>query len=67
MLSVMSRVTRNAISAALLVVALVGLAVQFREIHQGIPGQHAFVVAAYIAVVVYAGASIVLRARGARG
>ena len=67
MLNVMSRVTRNAISAALLVVALVGLAVQYREIRAGIPGQHTFVVAAYVAVVVYAAASIVLRTRGARG
>ncbi|HTV73953.1 MAG TPA: hypothetical protein VME66_09640 [Candidatus Acidoferrales bacterium] len=63
----MSRVTRNAISFALLVVALIGLGVQYREIREDIPGPHAFVIAAYVAVVIYASASIVLRIRGARG
>jgi hypothetical protein len=63
----MGRMSRNALSAALLVVALVGLGVQVREIRHGIPGQHALIVAAYIAVVIYAAASIVMRTRGARG
>jgi G:T-mismatch repair DNA endonuclease (very short patch repair protein) len=63
----MSRITRNAISFALLVVALIGLGVQYREIREDIPGPHTLIVAAYIAVVIYASASIVLRMRGARG
>jgi hypothetical protein len=59
---------RNAISAALLVVALAGIAVQLRAgshgIDRGVQGH--FVLAGYILVAIYAAASIAVRLRAAR-
>jgi hypothetical protein len=56
---------RNALSALLFVVAVVGVVVQLREIHQGLVlPQTRLVLAAYILIAIYALASIALRLRG---
>jgi hypothetical protein len=59
---------RNAISAALLVVALVGIAMQLEAARHGLGRglQGHFVLAAYILVALYAAASIVVRVRASR-
>ncbi|MGP6158549.1 MAG: hypothetical protein ACLPYS_13780 [Vulcanimicrobiaceae bacterium] len=59
---------RNAISAALLVVALVGVAVQLKAGNRGLEHglQGHFVLAGYILVAIYAGASIAVRLRATR-
>jgi len=56
---------RNApvISAALLVVALVGAYVEYRAFKAGIPGEHRLVFAVYLVVAIYALASLILRLR----
>ncbi|HEY0798942.1 MAG TPA: hypothetical protein VGD50_07315 [Candidatus Baltobacteraceae bacterium] len=63
----MSRTVRNIISGALLVASIAGLVVQYNEIRTGVPGQHSLIIPAYIVMAIYAGASIYLRTRGARG
>ncbi len=59
---------RNAVSAVLLVVALAGIAVQLKAgghgIDHGLQGH--FVLAGYILVAIYAGASIAARLRASR-
>ena len=60
-----SLVYRNLLSAVLLVVAVVGIVVQLREIHLGIVlPQARLVLTAYILIALYAIASIALRLRG---
>jgi hypothetical protein len=60
-----SLVVRNALSALLFVVAIVGIAVQLRNVQQGIvDSQTRLVLIAYILIAVYALASIVVRWRG---
>ena len=59
---------RNVISAVLLVVALFGIAVQLKAgshgMDRGLQGH--FVLAGYILVAIYAGASIAVRLRASR-
>jgi hypothetical protein len=59
---------RNAISAVLLAVALAGVAVQLKTgshgLDHGVQGH--FVLAGYILVAIYAGASIAARLRASR-
>ena len=59
---------RNAISAVLLAVALAGIAVQLKAgshgVDRGLQGH--FVLAGYILVAIYAGASIAVRLRASR-
>ena len=58
---------RNALSALLFVVAIVGIGVQLRLIHQGIvEPQTRLVLIAYILIAIYAVASIALRLRSAK-
>ncbi len=58
----------NAISAVLFVVAVVGVFVEAREIHQGIVlPQTRLVLTAYVLIAIYALASIFLRLRASRG
>ena len=56
---------RNALSAILFVVAIAGIGVQLRLVHQGIvEPQTRLVLVAYILIAIYAVASIALRLRG---
>jgi hypothetical protein len=60
-----SLVVRNAISALLFVVAVVGVFVQIRNVHQGLVGPETrLVLIAYILIAIYALAAIVVRSRG---
>ncbi len=62
-----SLAARNAISALLLVVAVVGIIVQIRNIQQGIVfPQTRFVLVGYAVIAVYALASIAVRVSAAR-
>lgn len=62
-----SRLYRNALSAVLFVVAVVGISVQLRLVHQGIvEPQTRIVLIAYVLIAIYAVASIALRLRGAK-
>jgi hypothetical protein len=62
-----SLVYRNALSAVLFVVAVIGIAVQIREIRQGLVfEQTRFTLVAYILIALYALASIAIRSRGIR-
>ena len=64
-LVIRSLLVRNALSALLLVVALVGVAVQVRLVRMGIvQPQTRLVLAAYVLIAIYAGASIAVRFRG---
>ena len=55
---------RNAISVALLIVALLGIGTEIRLIHLGaVDGQTRLTLAAYILIAIYAGASIAVRLR----
>ena len=59
-----SALYRNVLSAVLFVVAIVGIFVQIREIHQGIIlPQTRLTLIAYFLIAIYAGASIALRLR----
>ncbi len=58
---------RNALSALLLVVAVIGVVVQIREVRAGIVlPQTRLVLVAYIVIALYALASIAVRLRAAR-
>ena len=58
---------RNALSIVLLVVALAGIAVQIRAIHQGIIlPQTRLVLVSYVLIALYAIASIAVRVTAAR-
>ena len=62
-----SLLVRNALSALLLVVAVVGVLVQLQEIRRGfITPQTRLVLVAYIMIALYAMASIAVRWRAAR-
>lgn len=62
-----SLIYRNALSAILFVVAIVGIVVKLGEIHSGIiDSMTRFVLAAYIVVVLYALTSIVVRVNAQR-
>jgi hypothetical protein len=63
----MSSRVRNAVSVALLIVALVGAYLEYGRARLGIPGQHQLVMAAYIIIALYAATSIVLRMRAGGG
>jgi hypothetical protein len=55
---------RNAISVALLIVALVGIGTEIRAIHLGmVDGQTRLTLAGYILIAIYAAASIAVRFR----
>ncbi|MBD5653934.1 MAG: hypothetical protein IAI50_01990 [Candidatus Eremiobacteraeota bacterium] len=59
-----SIVYRNVLSAILLIVAIAGIVVQIREIHQGIIfPQTRLTLIAYFLIAIYAAASIALRLR----
>ncbi len=63
-----SLVARNAISVLLLIVAVVGIIVQVRNIHQGIVfPQTRFVLVGYAVIALYAIASIAVRVSAAGG
>ncbi|MBV9101982.1 MAG: hypothetical protein JO060_00235 [Candidatus Eremiobacteraeota bacterium] len=55
---------RNLLSAALLVVALIGIGLEVRALRLGIPGPHRLEISVYFIVAVYALASIVFRSLG---
>ena len=62
-----SLAARNAISVLLLVVALVGIAVQIRDVRQGIVlPQTRLVLVSYVLIALYAVASIAVRIGAAR-
>ncbi|MBC5799037.1 MAG: hypothetical protein GIX03_00535 [Candidatus Eremiobacteraeota bacterium] len=62
-----SLAARNALSVLLLIVAVVGIIVQVRDIHQGIVlPQTRFVLVGYAVICVYAIASIAVRVSAAR-
>jgi hypothetical protein len=62
-----SLVYRNALSAILFVVAIVGIVVKLGEIHSGIiDSMTRFVLASYIVVALYALASIAVRVNALR-
>jgi hypothetical protein len=58
---------RNALSAVLLVVAVTGIVVKMREVHQGlIFPETRLTLIAYFLIAIYAAASIAIRLRAAR-
>jgi hypothetical protein len=55
---------RNALSAILFIVAVVGIVVQVRNVHQGLVGPETrLVLVAYFVIALYALAAIVVRTR----
>lgn len=58
---------RNALSVALLIVAVVGAYLEYRAARNGFPGQHQLVIAAYVLIAIYAAASLALRMRAGGG
>ncbi len=62
----MSNPLRNALSVALLVVALFGAFVDYREYQAGVPGNHRLMLAAYFLIAIYAAATLVLRMRAGK-
>ena len=60
-----SLVVRNALSALLFVVAVIGIVVQIQNVHQGLVGPETrLVLIGYFLIAIYALASIVVRWRG---
>lgn len=56
---------RTLLSAALLVLAVVGAVIEVRAARVGLPGSHRLTLTVYIIVAIYAAASLFLRARRA--
>jgi hypothetical protein len=63
----MSPGLRNAISVALLAVAVAGAYFEYRAARSGVPGPHQLVIAAYALIAIYAAASLALRMRAGGG
>ncbi len=62
-----SLAARNVLSVVLLIVAIVGIIVQVRDVHQGIVlPQTRFVIVGYAVIIVYAIASIAVRVNSMR-
>ncbi len=62
-----SIVYRNALSGLLFLVAVAGIAVQLRQVHEGLVfPQTRFVLVSYVLVAIYAIVSIVVRIRAPR-
>ena len=64
----MSPAFRYAVSVILLIVALIGIYIQYHNYKLGIPGQnYRLTIAAYILIAIYAIATLVIRLRAGKG